>query len=1059
MAAAIVDTPIDSLALARRGAEALLVQQTPTTMGLRFPSVEDAVKEDKYGVGLYDGAAGVGLVLLDLWRATRDRRFRRLEERVQYGIIESTATDGDLNPGLFSGHSGIALHHLARAHLLGDRAALTHALELGERLARAPLREIDILDGAAGTGLVQLALYHASGEGTFLEGARRIVAFLAETAVAEGVGLQWPARDRRSPVPQSTSAEYAANAHRLFTGLAHGSAGVLLFLLEYVTSTRDADAMQLVERGFQALNRLAVPYADGLGWPRSDTDPELQTHWCHGSAGISHAYLALHRVTGDSDALERAVLAAEATWVTLRRHDEKRACHCHGLSGGIELFVAVSQHTGNAIWRQRAEEFAARIACSGESTTVEGAHSAFGAPCTFGGRGAGLSVGTAGVVRELLRVAGHRVFPIMQPTRTRLRFASRRTSARIAASAASPPVRFTGLSNSELAELLPPAAVPLGGKQKWLEVGPPNEQTVEHVVRDLSTRRAGAAYFRSIERVIAACASLTRKHDGLLAPSALTPRSFSKVLRDIAGMCLVEGADARRVRLATQRMTSHIIDAVALMLRRVSVDLREKGCLRREVTGPLEEVTIVGGDSHRRGQRVLSLRFAQGPELLYKARSVAVDRELSGVSAAGEEATLVERCNSWLEPRIAGARLPTHRLIDASDWHGYAERISIPSTFELAPSVDVELPLAELGYALPSPRVGSLEDGDDRRFWYSAGLLAGLAFGLGAYDLHAENVVMGTSRSSPQLLPHIVDGELAFGRVDGLADTQLVARAATAADAARHDRHHDHCGLTMSVDFDCALFAEQWNLRLTSEGVEPAPHAYQSASWSFPHVVRNPDGTTGFRDHLCVFLRGFADLWDLLRGRSEEVASHLRAALTGRPSRVLRKATQSYWSELERRRMGGAAVPGRAHSRRLFASRLDDAELRQLDAMDFPYYVRFLGEEEEGRAGLWWTAGKRQRLVRGPSLGEVSVPPPLPFWSIATRQSDPTLFSRAIADVVLSAAPSGPFDFYDPALGVRLVRTDADARIVAALLLGGGSRQRLTCRMIQDTGAAEYWLE
>jgi hypothetical protein len=1061
VAAAIVDNSIESLTFALRGAEALLRQQTPTTMGVRFPSVEDAVKEDKYGVGLYDGAAGVGLVLCDLWRATKDRRFRRLEERVHYGIIESTPTDGDLDPGLFSGHSGIALHHLARAHLLRDRAAFTLALELGARLARGPLREIDIIDGAAGAGLVQLSLYHASGDATFLEGARRIADFLAETAVAEdGVGVQWPARDRRSPVPQGTSPEYATNAHRLFTGLAHGSAGVLVFLLEYVATTRDREAMQLVERGFLALNRLAVPYADGLGWPRSDTDPEMQTHWCHGSAGIAHAYLALHRVTGDAAALERAVLAAEATWVALRRYGEARTCHCHGLSGGIELFVTVSQHTDHALWLARAEEFAARIASTADATTLDAGHTAFGAPCTFAAsRGVGLSVGTAGVVRELLRLAGHRVFPILQPTRTRVRLAAPRPSTRASAACDSPPLRFGKLTNAELAELLPLVAAPLRGERKWLEIGPPNERAVEAVVHDLSARATGAAYLRSLERIGAACVLLTRKYNRLLAPNALTLRSFSKILRDIAGMCLAEGADARRVQLSARRLTGHIIDAVALMLRRVSVDLREKGCLRREVAGLLEEVNVIGGDSHRRGQRVISLRFAQGPELVYKARAVAVDRELSGISVAGEAPTLVERCNTWLEPRVAGARLATHRLIDASDWHGYAERVAIPSTCELTPSVELDLGLAEMGYALPAPRAPGLDDGDDKRFWYSAGLLAGFAFSLGAYDLHAENVVMGTSQSSPQLLPHIVDGELAFGRVDGLTDTQLVTRAVSAADAAGYAKQHDHCGLTMSLDFDCAMFAEQWSLQLTREGVRPSPQSYQSASWSFPHVVRNSDGSVGFRGHLCPFLRGFADVWDVMRSRSEEVASHLRAALAGRPSRVLRKATRSYWSELERRRMGGAPVPGRAHFRGLFASRLDHAELRQLDAMDFPYYVRFLGEEDEGRAGLWWTTGKRQRLVPGPSLGDVRVTPPLPFWSIVERQSNPTLFSRAIADVVLYAAPAGPFDFYDPALEVRIVRTAADSRIVAALLLGGGSRQRLTCRMIQDTGTAEYWLE
>lgn len=1056
MAVAIVDMPSRILHLARRGAEALLRQQTPTTMGLRFPSVEDAERQDRYGAALYDGAAGVGLVLLDLWRATGDRRFRTLDDRVHCGIVESTPADGDVDLGLFSGHSGIALYQLARARLLQDRIAFMYSLELGERIGRGPFAETDIIDGAAGAGLVQLALYHAAGDTTFLDGARRIAAFLCETAVVEpDIGAQWPPRDRRSPVPKNTSAEYADSAYHLFTGLAHGSAGVLLFLLEYLADTRDGEVSHLVEQGFKALNRVAVPHLDGLGWPRSDHDATLQAQWCHGSTGIAHTYLALHQATGDADALTRAALAGEATWNAARRADHEGSCHCHGLSGAVELFVALAQHTSKSMWLERAHECAAHIGDMAETSTLDGAASPLGAACTFAARGAGLSVGTAGVVRELLRLAGYGVFPIMRPVRERLRFSSPRRAARHAPPADQPRVVLQAQARQELPDLLPPAAAPLKGRKKWLILGPPNERGVEQVLDALSASPAGSTFHASLERIGLACLELTKGFHGVLAPNALTPRSFGKLLRDIAGMCLADGADPRRVHRSATLMTTQTVDAVESLLRRVAFDLSQHGSLRNEVSGPLEEVSIVGGDAHKRGQRVVALRFAGGPELLYKPRSVAVDRELSGASAPGEPPTLVERCNDWLEPHIAGARLATHRLIDAGDWHGYAERVSVSCTAELMPDVSLDLPVADLGYSLPLPRVAVLAEGDETRFWYSAGLLAGFAFSLGVYDLHAENIMMATSRSSPDVLPHIVDGELAFGCVEGLAATQLVPRAG----GPPTDRLHDHCGLTMSVDFECALFAEEWNLELTTACTRPGVRPYQSASWMFPHVVRNPDGSFGFRDHLCPLLRGLANAWEVLRRHSSEVEAHLRSTLTGRPSRLLRKRTQSYWAERERRRMGGSPILGRAHFRGRLASRLDEAELRQLDTLDFPYYVRFLGEEEQGRAGLWWATGKRQRLVQGPSLGDSAVPPPLPFWSIVERQADPALFARAIADAVLCVAPPTPFDFRDAALGVRVVRTAEDPRIVAALLLGSGRRQRLTCRMMPDTGEAEYWLE
>src|SRR5687768_10524568 len=66
-----------AFALALRGGEELLTRRTPTTLGVRFPGGVTK-KDEEYLHGIFRGAAGVGLALLDLYAATADDRYRRL---------------------------------------------------------------------------------------------------------------------------------------------------------------------------------------------------------------------------------------------------------------------------------------------------------------------------------------------------------------------------------------------------------------------------------------------------------------------------------------------------------------------------------------------------------------------------------------------------------------------------------------------------------------------------------------------------------------------------------------------------------------------------------------------------------------------------------------------------------------------------------------------------------------------------------------------------------------------------------------------------------------------
>ena len=1038
-------------AIALRGADSIVSRRSRTTMGLRFPENDVTGVDGLYGSSLYRGASGVGIALVDLAAATRDRDVLDFADEVRDGFIECIPTEGTLATGLYEGAAGVALFHLARARAFCEAESLERAAVLAHRLATVPFVDTDIISGAAGMGLLQLSLYHATRDDCFLEHARQCAAFLEATAVRIDDGAAWPMRDPRQPLVGNELKDYAGEATHLQTGLAHGTAGVCLFLVELAATHRAPEAIPLAERGLRWVDAQAADTGHGVQWPHSDARPKLRTHWCHGSTGIAHLYVALHRHRVRKDALHRATAAGEAVWTSLRSQRRESSCHCHGLAGAMELFLDLATCGAGIMWCERAGAVAARLsrrAVRHRHRAIDTAHADVATACPFGSEGAGLSVGTAGIVHVLLRGSGQSVFPILPDSAGQWATQCKVTSNRAApAHHPSPAPLDLPVSDAVLAELVPRAAARLSTGDRLVVLGAPDALAVRGTARLIAARPAGHAYGRALQRLTHAATRLAARHAGVVASGALEPRSFGALLREIAGLALSPRADTDRVVKAADRMTTHAIAAMETMLDQVAED--RSTVLGHTAGGRVADIEVGGGDSHGGGRHVVRLSFESGSTLLYKPRSVAVDRELAGVST--DRPTLADRTNAWLSPSIAGGRLPTHRLIDAGAWHGYAEQIASPQGWpaEAAPALspDCDVPAPETSVARIAP-------GDERRFWYSAGLLAGHAFTLGAHDLHVENVMCGHSGSTPELALHAVDLELAFGNVDDLADTLLV-QPPEWGDHEPMGARHSHAAFDASPSFTCGVHAEDWAIELTRDGPRPVGRPKDAVRWTFPHIAQNADGTFGYGRELCAFLRGFADQWMVLQCHTSEVADHLRTALSGTAARVLAKRTQGYLTEITRRKHGGPPEPGASFDvRQPAALPLIRAELAQLDELDFPYFFQFLGEHDGARRGTYWKPGPHSPTEVAREFA--ALPRHTPFWSIVERQASEERLSRAILDAVRFVAPAGEFDMHDPTLGVHVARRTGDARLWIVVLLGERRDERLTVRAA-PTGAFEWW--
>ena len=292
---------------------------------------------------VHSGASGVGLFLT------------QVPGPESASLLRTTATwvadqvDGGPRraPGLYFGVSGAAWFLAEAAVRLDDEPLLRRANRLA---ATVPLSHVnpDITHGTAGIGLGQLHHWMVTDDARFLERAGQSAREVVAGAQPGPDGVVWPV-DADAPTEFAGLTSY---------GFAHGSAGIVHFLLCAASATGEKRFEDLALDGLETLVRAVRLDGDTAWWEAGPGRSVAWPHWCNGSPGIGTTMLRGYVATGDPRFLRLAEQAANAAMRTKWRSP---LVQCHGLAGNAEFLLDLHATTGDDSHLARANELAGAI--------------------------------------------------------------------------------------------------------------------------------------------------------------------------------------------------------------------------------------------------------------------------------------------------------------------------------------------------------------------------------------------------------------------------------------------------------------------------------------------------------------------------------------------------------------------------------------------------------------------------------------------------------------------------------------------------------------------------
>lgn len=283
---------------------------------------------------------------------------------------------------LYHGSSGIILMLLELRAAGGGDALLDEAVAAGEEVA-AHLGRVDALSVSVATGWPGYAfalseLARASGRAHFRALAGECLVRLRAQARALGSGIGWI-----EPMPFSDIT--GMTGEREIFDQSVGAAGAGLVFLYGHREGLHPDCLAWARLTADRLLDVAEDTPDGLRWRMMSDMPFAFTapNFAHGGAGVGYFLADLHRVTGEARYLEAAASAARYTLSRASAAgDGKLVCHteeartpifylgaCHGPAGTGRLLLALSEITGEAVWREEAEALLRGLAHTGAPET------------------------------------------------------------------------------------------------------------------------------------------------------------------------------------------------------------------------------------------------------------------------------------------------------------------------------------------------------------------------------------------------------------------------------------------------------------------------------------------------------------------------------------------------------------------------------------------------------------------------------------------------------------------------------------------------------------------
>jgi hypothetical protein len=336
--------------LAREVGDALCSAAENQSGGLCWKRRFEWIERTEHSPDLYAGAAGIGLFLAELARATGEERYADAARGAARWVAGPAWGRGRAQHGFHSGEAGVAFFFLRLAELLDAPGYVAAADMRLRRLRGAASLTIDLMYGTAGTILGLLAMHSVTGESQFLAEARALGDQLIGKALPSKAsdGCYW---EIASSVPGGPVIPHLGLLHGVAgVGLALGYLGCVTGEEHYLDTARDAADLLIAQA--VSLPTISVEGGDKeelLIWPGhlDDTAKGLQAH-CHGAGGIGQFFLWLDAIVPNQRYRKAAESAACA--VAAQRATETRAGICHGISGTGHFMLDCYQRFGGSQW-------------------------------------------------------------------------------------------------------------------------------------------------------------------------------------------------------------------------------------------------------------------------------------------------------------------------------------------------------------------------------------------------------------------------------------------------------------------------------------------------------------------------------------------------------------------------------------------------------------------------------------------------------------------------------------------------------------------------------------
>ena len=295
-----------------------------------------------YRIAMVRDEAGL-LSAADLWAA------RALRESTREGAFDNpsleltTDVTGPVTP--FHTLSGVHAVRALIGHSMGDFVTAQNAVDAFLRTAGTPCANLDVTLGRSGVLLGCALLLEALPDNPLMN--RRALTDFGNMVLSE----IWAEVETYRAIPDCTELT--------FLGVAHGWAGLLYAALRWHEAAGAALPASVPARLGQ-LAALAEPVGAGARWKRTTGSGhrDYWSGWCNGTAGFVHLWTRAHRVFRDEAYLNLAEQAARHSWEAA----EPIGDLCCGLAGRSYAMLALYKHTGDALWRRRAQDLGVQAA-------------------------------------------------------------------------------------------------------------------------------------------------------------------------------------------------------------------------------------------------------------------------------------------------------------------------------------------------------------------------------------------------------------------------------------------------------------------------------------------------------------------------------------------------------------------------------------------------------------------------------------------------------------------------------------------------------------------------